>query len=191
MILFGLSLNLKAQEGSFEQYYYMGPNTTFNMIPVFTQQLSGKRFVEFRYNYEDLKTASVFVGQTFDGEANLSYSLSPKAGFMVGGMNGGVVGLDVELSYKKFSLSSQPQYAFSLKNTRSNFIYSWTDIICGINGQLNAGISLQSTKLYNSPLTLERGLMIEPSFKKWSFPIYVFNPETGERYFVIGINFEW
>jgi hypothetical protein len=61
----------------------------------------------------------------------------------------------------------------------------------GISENLFVGVSFQHTKSYREKGLLEKGLLVEASFKKWAFPVYLYNPVSKERYFVLGANFEW
>ena len=192
MILLGLWHNAKAQpHAGLEQYYYMGLHQTFMIVPIVYYQTGSNWYAEGRYNYEALNTVSIYGGKTFEKSAAISYSASPIAGIVLGQMNGGSVGINLEIDFKKFYFDTQSQYTFSVQQRSDNFIYSWSDLTYQLSEKFAAGISLQQTKLYQVNGAFEKGILIKAGFKNWTFPVYVFKPQTNERYFVLGINYEW
>jgi cell division septation protein DedD len=168
----------------------MSPGSPLNSMPVASYQAAKGLYAEGRYNYEALNTFSIYLGKTYAKESVISYSISPIAGAVMGGFNGGSIGANIGLSYKNFYIYSQPQYSFSLENAVNNFIYSWTDITYSPTSWLSAGISLQHTKPYQSKSYMQNGFVVELAVKKFAFPMYIFNPLTKDRSFVVGANFE-
>lgn len=190
MILLGLWHNLKAQIG-LEQYYYMGAYQTFTVVPLVHYQSSKNWYAEGRFNYEAINTLSLYGGKTFEKTALISYSATPIVGVVLGQMNGGSVGLNLEMDYEKFNFNTQSQYTFSAQQRTNNFIYSWSDLTYQFFEKFAMGASLQQTKLYQVNGAFERGVLLKTGFKNWVFPLYIFRPETSERYFVLGINYQW
>ncbi len=192
IMLSGLSheANLQAQ-GGVEQYYYMGERRALTFIPIAYYQTSSNWYIEGRYNFEALKTFSVYAGKTFEKEAALSYSASPVAGVVMGRFNGGSVGGNLEVDYKRFFFSSQLQYTFSMEDKTENFIYSWSDLSYQVLNNISGGFSVQQTNLYAVKYKLEKGIFLKALLGNWSFPLYVFSPFTKERYFVLGLNLDW
>ncbi|RYE30255.1 MAG: hypothetical protein EOP42_12555 [Sphingobacteriaceae bacterium] len=190
MILCGLWHSVKAQAG-LEQYYYMGNYQTFTIVPVAYYQSSKNWYAEGRFNYEAINTLSLYGGKTFKKDASLSYSATPIAGVVLGQMNGGSVGLNLETDYGKFNFNIQSQYTFSVQQRTNNFIYSWSDLTYQFFKKFAVGASLQQTKLYRVNGAFDTGILLKTGFKNWVFPLYIFRPKTTERYFVLGINYEW
>jgi hypothetical protein len=169
-----------------EQYYYLGENKPFCWVPIVGYSTAGDWYVEARGNYEAVNSASLYFGKTFRKSALISYSITPIAGLVMGSFNGGSVGANIALDYKKISFSSQSQYTFSIENQSGNFTYSWSDLTYQLKKWVSAGVSLQQT----SGL-FEKGILVRVIYKNFSIPLYVFNPATSERYFVLGLNVEW
>jgi len=186
--LSGLSLRGFSQSnGTFEQDYYLGENRSFCWVPVVGYCTPGNWYFEARCNYEAINSASVYFGKAFRKKALISYFIIPIAGLVMGRFNGGSVGANVGLDYKKISFSSQSQYTFSIKNRATNFTYSWSDLTYQLKGWVAAGFSLQQTRGL-----FEKGILLRGEYKNLSIPLYVFNPvTTSERYFVVGLNVEW
>ncbi|MGZ3766368.1 MAG: hypothetical protein ACXVA2_16980 [Mucilaginibacter sp.] len=187
IMLSGLLLKGFSQSnGTFEQNYFLGGTKSFCWIPVVGYCTSNNWYFEARGNYEAINSASVYFGKAFKKQALISYSIIPIVGLVMGGFNGGSVGANVTLDYKKISFSSQSQYTFSMENPATNFTYSWSDLSYQLKGWVSAGVSLQQTRGL-----FERGILVRGVYKNMSIPLYVFNPTTSERYFVLGLNVEW
>lgn len=192
MILCGLWHNTEAQaQAGLEQYYYMGTYKTLLLVPVAYYQTNTNWYAEARYNYEAANAFSMYYGKSFEKDAALSYSICPVLGFVLGGMNGASVGLNLETAYKKLAFSTQSQYTISVDKRSNSFVYSWSDLTYQLSEKFAAGVSLQQTKLYHINNVLESGILIKAGFRSFSFPLYIFNPTTTNRYFVLGINYEW
>lgn len=174
-----------------EQYYYMGEKQTFTIVPIVYFQTKKNWYIEGRYNFEANRTMSVYAGKTFEKKSAVSYSVSPVIGAVIGRFNGGSIGANGEADYKRYFFSSQLQYTFSMKNKTENFIYSWSDFSYRALNNIYAGFSVQQTNLYKEQCKLEKGVFIKALFDEWSLPLYVFNPAAKERYFVLGLSFDW
>lgn len=172
--------------GTYEQYYYLGENRSFCWVPTVTYHTPDDWYIEARGNYEAINSASLYLGRTFKKKASVSYSIIPIAGLVIGRLNGGSVGANVALDYKKISFTSQSQYTFSIESRATNFTYSWSDLTYQLKDWVSAGVSLQQTRgVY------EKGILVRGVYKNLSIPVYVFSPATSERYFVLGLNVEW
>jgi len=176
---------------SFEQYSFMGGGQSSLLAPVAHYQSSSKWYAEARYNYEDINTFSLYAGRTFSAENTFSWSLTPLIGGMTGRLNGGSVGLNSAMRFKKFNFSSQAQYSISAGTRYDNFFYNWSEVWYEPLDWIYTGIAIQHTRLYASNAIVDPGILLGFSYKQWSFPLYGFNPFATERYFVAGINWEW
>ncbi|HEY4324237.1 MAG TPA: hypothetical protein VGN20_09630 [Mucilaginibacter sp.] len=189
--LSGLWLNAFSQpNGSFEEYYYMGSNRPFYMSTVATNHAANNWYIEGRYNYDAINAVSAYLGKSFEKTGLFSYSITPVAGLVGGRFNGGSVGANIALNCIGLSLSSQSQYTFSIQNKATNFIYSLSDLTYHFK-IISAGVSLQQTAIYQAGATFEKGILIRAEFEKFSFPLYIFNPSTSERYIMLGLVIQW
>ncbi len=174
-----------------DQYSYMGTGQNSSMVPVAHYQSSKNWYAEARYNYDNYQTFSLYAGKTFARQNAFSYALTPMIGGMTGKMNGGSFGLNTELKYKKFNFSSQSQYSIIAATQNNNFFFSWSELYYQPIHWLYTGVTLQHTRIYNTEAKYEPGILLGFSFDHWSFPVYSFSPYASERYFVLGINWEW
>ncbi|WP_207428144.1 hypothetical protein [Pedobacter sp. SYSU D00535] len=191
LIILGLwQLSLQAQSTATFQQYYTGTGSAFVVAPIWSYELKNGRYVEARYNYEDLNSLSVYTGQSFEREGKLSWNFTPIAGVVLGRYTGGSVGANLSVDYGRLSLYSQPQYTLSMHRVKDNFFYHWSDLSFRLTNWLSAGISAQQTQNYKTKSVIEKGAVVELSYKKFSFPFYVYNPSGKNKYFVFGLNFE-
>ncbi|HEV8282901.1 MAG TPA: hypothetical protein VGQ09_01255 [Chitinophagaceae bacterium] len=174
-----------------ENYTYYGDGANVSQMPIISYENKNHLYAQARYNYEDMQTVSLYLGRSFFKQGDFSYNLIPLAGAVTGRFNGGSLGLTTEFGYKNFFASSQSQYSFSYKNKYSNFFYTWAEAGFQPLKWLFGGISVQQTQVYNTTNQFESGLLIGFSFKKWSLPLYAFNPGSSKQYFILGINMEW
>jgi hypothetical protein len=182
---------LAQSEAGFEQYTYIGGAQGNTIAPLIHYQTKNKWYTEARYNYEDLQTFSLYAGRTFSSARAFEYSFTPMVGAMAGKLQGGLLGLNMNLGYKNFYFSSQSQYAVSATGRNDNFFFSWSEFGYQPLTWIYGGVSLQHTQLYNTASTMEPGILLGVSIKQWTIPVYGFNIFHGEQYFVVGINWQW
>jgi len=192
IITFILIYNIgKSQEhGGFELYYYTGAGESA-IVPKVYYQSRHNWYTGVRYNYEELQTVSLITGKMFSNKKLFSFSVTPVAGIMLGRLNGGTLGSNINMEYKSLFFSSEFQYAFSVENRTENFFFNWTEFGYELTRLLYIGLALQVTHPYEIKNNLEPGIMIGLTYKSWTVPVYVFNPAGNNRNFVLGINWEW
>ena len=161
-----------AWEFTADANFYIFPDE-FIFLPVF-QANKEKLHLEARYNYEDLRTFSGWVGYNFTGGKKLEYVITPMLGGVVGNSNGIAPGLEFTLTKNRFELYSEAECLFEL-NKENSFIYNWTDLTYSINDRLWAGISAQRTRLYKTNLEIQRGVLVGASWKKFEITTYLYN----------------
>jgi len=144
--------------------------------------------LEARYNYESKHTFSAWAGYNFGGGNDFEYVITPMGGVMVGDTKGVAPGLKIELAYKNFAMSSESEYVFNLEDSANNYLYTWTDFIFTPKEYFWFGLSIQRTRLYETPLFVQHGLFLGGNFKWVNVTGYVFNPEKLYNYFVIAIS---
>jgi hypothetical protein len=186
------SCTVYAQQAvSFEQYSFVGAGQNSLLAPVAHYQSRQKWYAEARYNYEDIRTFSLYGGRTFSRDNEFSWSLTPVLGAIAGKMNGGSFGLNSACSYHKFNFSSQAQYSISAESRYENFFYNWAEFCYQPATWFYTGIALQHTRMYATHAVADPGLLMAFSVGQWTVPLYSFNTFGGERYYVLGINWEW
>jgi hypothetical protein len=166
--------------------FYFIPDDFF-VLPVFLADKNKLHF-EARYNYEDRETFSGWVGYNFVGGNNFEYTITPMIGGVVGLSDGVAPGIEITLSYKGFELYSEAENYFDFESSENDFFYIWTDLTYSPNDWLWFGISGQRTRLYESDLDIQRGLLIGAGLKQWELTTYVYNVVSDDPFVMISIS---
>ena len=167
--------------------YFTDP---FVFLPIFTAD-KGNLHLEARYNYEDLKTASAWVGYNVFGGDEFEYFITPMVGGAFGRTNGIAPGLEFTLSYAGFELYSESEYLFDFASSEYNFFYSWTDFTYSPLDWLWFGISGQRTKLYESEVEIDRGLILGAAYQNFEFTGYFYNISTDDFFVMLALTTEF
>ena len=131
--------------------------------------------LEARYNYEDRETFSGWFGYNFTGGKKLEFTITPMVGGAVGLTQGLTTGLEVTLSLGKFELYTESEYLVDLDSRENNFYYNWSDLTYSPTDWLWVGISGQRTRVYETDLDIQRGLLVGAGFKSWEVTTYLYN----------------
>jgi len=182
--------------GIVEQYVYVSEDNPPTYMPI--AQIQNKNWYgEARYNYEKLKSLSVYAGRVYsfkNKRGSHSSSLIPIAGIVIGKFKGGSVGFNLKVKYTDLFLTSQSQYTFSIKDQHENFTYSWSELGYQPWYWIYGGLAVQKTNLFQENRNrseTEVGVVVGFVVGQWTIPLYSFSPLAGDRYFVVGLNFDY
>lgn len=167
--------------------YFTDP---FIFLPIIIADKSNLH-LEARYNYEDLKTFSGWVGYNFFGENEFEFFITPMVGGVFGRTNGIAPGLEFTFSYIGFELYSESEYLFDFESEENNFFYNWTDLTYSPFYWLWFGMSGQITKLYNTDLETDRGLLLGGLYQNFEIGCYFYNPFEDEFFFMLSLSTEF
>jgi hypothetical protein len=131
--------------------------------------------LEARYNYENLRTGSLWAGYNFTAGKKLVFKATPMIGGVFGRTNGIAPGCEASLTYKTISLSVSNEYVFDTGIKRSNFYYAWPQLTYSPVEWFRIGLVAQRTKAYHTTLDTQRGFLAGISHKNLEFTTYVFN----------------
>lgn len=136
--------------------------------------------LEARYNYENLRTASLWTGYNFAWGKKWQFAVTPMVGAVFGELNGFAPGCEASLTYKKVALSISNEYVIAPGNTQQNFYYSWPQLTISPTNWFNFGGVAQRTKAYKTSMDVQRGFFVGFSHKKWELTTYIFNPGMSD-----------
>ena len=131
--------------------------------------------LEARYNYEDRETFSGWVGYNLTGGKKLEFMITPMVGGAFGLTQGLTTGIESTFTIGGFELYTESEYLFDLENNDNNFYYNWSDLTYSPTDWLWVGISGQRTKVYETDLDIQRGILVGAGFKSWEVTTYVYN----------------
>ena len=178
------------QKGGMEQYYYTGVGNS-SVVPKLYYQSTNNWHGEVRYNYEELQTMSLNAGKEISLYKHLGLTVTPMGGIVLGKLNGGNIGSNLNLDYKKVFVSLESQFTFSMEKKSQNFFFNWSESGYQFSDLMYAGIALQVTHPYEIKNNWQPGLMVGFCYKNWTFPLYAFEPLNVNRNYVVGIHWEW
>ena len=141
--------------------------------------------LEARYNYEDMNTFSAWFGYNFTGGKKFEYAITPMAGGIAGNTFGIAPGLKLTFSYFGFELYTESEYLFDLQDKEGNFFYVWTDFTYSPLEWLWFGLSGQRTRLYDTDLEVERGLLLGGGYRWFGLTGYLYNLGFDDPYVII------
>ena len=167
--------------------YFTDP---FTFLPIFIAD-KGNLHLEARYNYEDLKTFSGWVGYNFFGGDEFEYFITPMLGAAIGRTDGIAPGLEFTLGYAGFELYSESEYLFDFTSSEYNFFYNWTDFTYSPLDWLWFGISGQMTKVIDTELETDRGLMLGAEYRNFEITGYFYNAFTDDVFFMLALGTEF
>jgi hypothetical protein len=174
-------------EFSADANLYFIPDDFF-ILPVFRAD-KNKLHLEARYNYEDRETFSAWVGYNFSGGNKLEYTITPMVGGVVGLSDGIAPGLEITLGLKRFELYVESEYFFDIEATENNFFYNWTDLTYSATDWLWFGLSAQRTRLYQTDLDIQRGLLIGGGLGQWELTSYLYNVGFDDPFVLVTLSF--
>jgi len=132
--------------------------------------------LEARYNYEALRTGSIWLGYNFSFGEKLVFEATPMLGGVFGDVTGIAPGYSLSLTYEWLSLSTQGEYFFDSGSRGGNFFYTWTELNVSPVHWLHAGFVIDRTKAFGSSFDIRRGPLLGFTYQKFDFTTYWLSP---------------
>ena len=158
--------------------------------PTFTAD-RGALHLETRYNYEDLKSVSVFVGWSFAIERAVTFEVTPIFGGVAGDTDGVIPGVELTLSFRRLEFYSEGEYVIGLNRPKRHYLYNWSELSIWATDWLRAGLVTQRTNTIRLPRDIQRGPLVGFAAGRFDGAVYFFNPGSDDYYYVgsVGISF--
>ena len=145
--------------------------------------------LEVRFNYEDLDTASAWMGRTFSVGETVALEITPMAGVVFGNTDGGALGYSGSLTWRSLDLFSESEYVFA-GGEGENFFYTWSEVGWSPVSWFRGGLAIQRTKVWGEDVDIQRGFFASALVRRWEISGYVFNPDADPT-FVLGVAFNF
>jgi len=168
-------------------YLYFPPDSQNYVQPTIRADRSWLH-LEARYNYEALDTGSAWIGYNFSVGDKLKLDFTPMVGAVFGKTNGYAPGYEFTLSWRKLQLYSEGEYVFDTGDSANDFFYTWSELTLAPVDWFQFGLVVQRTKVYQTDLDIQRGLLVRFSYKKVDLSAYVFNPDTDKPTYVLAVS---
>ena len=171
-------------------YTYFVPDSHDIVSPVVMAD-RGWLHLEVRYNYENFRTGSIWIGYNFSLGEKLVLDFTAMVGGVLGDTVGVAPGYRFSLTYGKLELTSESEYVFDTRDSADSFFYNWSELAVSPADWFRAGVVIQRTRLYGEDRDVQRGFLAGFSYKNANATAYVFNPDAGKPTFVLalGISF--
>jgi hypothetical protein len=175
-------------------YYFLPHQDDFPTLIGYTDH--GALHLEARYNYEDLKTASVFGGYNFEFSVTLTddpthFSIIPMVGFAFGRTDAIIPALELRMINDIFDVYFEYEYTITLPNEETNFFYFWNEIGITPIENFRAGGAYTSTRLINSARDIQGGFFGEYTFGKFTTGIFYFLPIKTDGFILAKVAVEF
>jgi hypothetical protein len=165
---------------------YFPPESQDYASPVLTAD-HGPLHLEARYNYEALRTGSLWAGYNFSAGTHLVFEATAMVGAVLGDTSGIAPGYRLSLTYSSLEFSSEGEYLFDSRGHAESFFYTWTELSYSLADWFRAGLVGQRTRAYKTELDIQRGLLAGFTCRDWDFTIYLFNPDRDDRMLVVSL----
>jgi hypothetical protein len=151
----------------------------------------GAPHFEGRYNYEDRRSASGFIGWNLEFGETVTLQLTPMFGVVVGQTDGIIPALALDLVWRRLELYSEGEYVVGINRLSNRFLYSWSEVSLWAASWLRVGVVTQRTRAHGVPLNIQRGFLVDAMLAKVEPVFYFFNPGSDDRFFVgsLGVEF--
>jgi hypothetical protein len=128
--------------------------------------------LEARYNYEALKTGSLWLGYNFSFGKQLAFEVTPMLGGVFGDITGIAPGYTISISYEAIEFFTQGEYFFDAGNRSGNFFYSWSELSCAPASWFRVGVVVDRTKALGSKFDIRRGPLVGFKYKNVDLTTY-------------------
>lgn len=182
----------KKWEFSLSGFYYFLPDENSILLPIFAADYKSLH-LESRYNYEDLNTASAFVGWKFETGHNFQFAATPMVGLSFGNTDAFIPALELEMSYKRFDFYSETEYVVDFAGKEYNFAYTYTELAASFfKERLRTGLTGQRTRLYQEAKDYAPGVFTQYNFfDRLNAGIYYYNPFSSTNYAVVSLSVDF
>jgi hypothetical protein len=147
--------------------------------------------LEARYNYEDLDTASIWIGYNFSVGDTLTLDFTPMVGGVFGDTRGAAPGYEITLAWRAFELYTEGEYVVDADDSSDNFFYSWSELTYSPTAWVRAGMAVQRTKIRAESSDFEIGPMIGVTYECLDFSAYLLFPEEGDPTVALGVGIDF
>ena len=144
--------------------------------------------VEGRYNYEALRTGSVFLGVRAAWSSLVRLKITPMLGGTFGDLIGLVPALRFSLAWWKLDLSSESEFVVDLHDAGRSFFYDWTELGFSPLAWLRVGAAMERDQIIQNSLLVQRGLFAGVTLRFVSLTFYEFNVGWTSPTFVFALS---
>jgi hypothetical protein len=131
--------------------------------------------IEGRYNYEGLRTGSVFVGANASAGDKIAIDATGMVGAVFGDTDGVAPGFRIRATWWKLDVSTEDEIVVDPWNVENSFVYSWSELGFSPWTWLRVGLVAQRMRILRTDLAFDRGLFAGVSYGKLGATVYELN----------------
>jgi hypothetical protein len=169
---------------------YVVPQGQSYVSPTFTGD-DDRLHVEARYNCEARRTGSLWARYNLSVGKKIVLEATPMIGGVFGNVNGIAPGLEFTVTYKNVELYSANEYIFDTISKAGNFFYTWTQLTYSPVKWFTVGYVVQRTRAYQTPLDIQRGILVGFTNKKVTFTSQIFNIGETDPTVVLSLGYRF
>jgi hypothetical protein len=147
--------------------------------------------LEGRYNYEAFNTGSLWLGWNLGFGEKIQVAFTPIAGLVMGHTRGAAAGWRLAVTAGAFEFTSESEHVWDARDSEDNFFYTWSELIWAPREWWWMGVVGQRTRVFQSDLDIQRGLLLGVTLGRVDLTGYVFNWGWGEPAYVLSVGFEF
>jgi hypothetical protein len=118
--------------------------------------------LEARYNYENLRTGSLWAGYNFVWGKEWHFAFTPMIGGVFGRTNGIAPGCEASIAWKLLGVSLSNEYLFDTTSKSGNSYYAWPQLSLQPLNWLQFGAVAERTKVNLAHPVLRGGVLRRP-----------------------------
>lgn len=172
-----------------EAYLYLLEDDSY-LLPIFSAE-KGSLHLEGRYQYEDLRTASVWAGWIFQTGEVLEFEVVPMAGVVVGRTDGLAAGFELTLAWRSLDLYTENEFVFDFEDSDGNFFYSWSELSWQAEPWLRLGLSAQVTRETGSGFETDPGILVGIGHGPAELILYGFDLGGDDAFYIVALAWEF
>ena len=147
--------------------------------------------LELRYNYEALKTGSIWAGYNLTFGKKVEVEVMPMIGGVLGDINGIAPGYTIAITSGPVEFYTQGEFFFDWRSSDGNFFYNWTELSVSPTRWLRVGVALDRTKVINTDIEIRRGPLVGFRYKQFDFTTYWLAPGREASTFVFAATMDF
>jgi len=141
-------------------------------------------WVEARWNYEDRDTGSALLGWNFSGGEKVEWAVTPLLGAAAGDTDAVLGGVELSLGWKQLDYYVEAEAAYDLHDSSDNFVYGWSELGWTPLDWLRVGLVGQRTRVVDTGLDVQRGVLAQAMVGRFTFGADWFNPASDDEFVV-------
>ena len=174
-----------AWSGRLDAYLYIqegGPR----LMPILRGD-RGPLHVEGRYEYEDARTGSAWVGWTLGAGKDLHLDIVPMAGLVLGRTDAWAPGLEATLSWRDIALYCESEQVLDF-DPDGDFFYTWSELTWQARPSLRFGLSVQYSRFEGGETQTDPGLLVALRRGPVELIAYGFDLDDDSRYAILTLS---